>query len=184
MSGAPWKQPDCDHCSLPATSSCTGCLAAHYCCKVHQKLHWPTHKVACRSSPVYLKNQEVAKLKETLKEQETSLGVEHPDTLTSVGNLGTLLHAQGMLAEAELFHRRALEGQERTLGRDHPDTLSSVNNLGTLLQDQGKLTEAEPFLRRALEGKERTLGVEHPSTRLTAENLCLLLAERRSTRRK
>ena len=136
MSGAPWKQPDCDHCSLPATSSCTGCLAAHYCCKVHQKLHWPTHKVACRSSPVYLKNQEVAKLKETLKEQETSLGVEHPDTLTSVNKLGMLLKDQGMLAEAEQFFRRALEGQERTLGVEHPSTRLTAENLRLLLAER------------------------------------------------
>ena len=136
MSGAPWKQPDCDHCSLPATSSCTGCLAAHYCCKVHQKLHWPTHKVACRSSPVYLKNQEVAKLKETLKEQETSLGVEHPDTLTSVNNLGMLLNDQGKLAEAEQFVRRALEGVERTLGVEHPSTRLTAENLRLLLAER------------------------------------------------
>ena len=71
----------------------------------------PTHKVACRSSPVYLKNQEVAKLKETIKEQEMSLGVEHTDTLTLVSELGRLFYEQGAFNEAKQFFLRALEGR-------------------------------------------------------------------------
>ena len=71
-----------------------------------------------------------------------SLGVEHTDTLTSVGELGRLFYEQGAFNEANLVYRRALEGRERTLGRDHPTTLCAVNNLGMLLQAQGKLAEA------------------------------------------
>ena len=37
--------------------SCTACGMAHYCCKEHQKEHWPTHKPLC------------ARLKSTPKEQ-------------------------------------------------------------------------------------------------------------------
>ena len=131
-------EPDCVVCGLKANFSCTGCLNTHYCGKACQKKHWSEHKGPCKSSPIYLKNQEVAKLKKTIKEQEVSLGVEHEDTLASVNNLGSLLQDQGKLAEAEPFFRRALEGRERTLGRDHPDTLASVNNLGSLLKAQGK----------------------------------------------
>ncbi|GAQ83033.1 hypothetical protein KFL_001330160 [Klebsormidium nitens] len=28
---------------------CAGCHVARYCCKEHQKLHWPTHKIHCRA---------------------------------------------------------------------------------------------------------------------------------------
>ena len=83
--------------------------------------------------------------------------MDHPSTLTSVNNLGSLLEAQGKLEEAEVLYRRALEGFERVLGVDHPNTLTSVNNLGWLLQDQGKLEEAEVLYRRALEGNELQL---------------------------
>ena len=136
MSESLKAEPDCVVCGLKANFSCTGCLNTHYCGRACQKKHWPEHKGPCRSSPIYLKNQEVAKLKETIKEREVSLGVEHPDTLGYVNNLGFLLQAQGKLAEAEPFCRRALEGRERTLGRDHPNTLQSVNNLGVLRSEE------------------------------------------------
>eukprot|EP00808_Paulinella_micropora_P008031 g47259.t1 len=68
-----------------------------------------------------------------LQGQEKTLGPEHPDTLTSVNNLGFLLYHQSKLAEAEPLYRRALEGQEKTLGAEHPDTLISFSNLGVLL---------------------------------------------------
>ena len=80
---------------------------------------------------------------------------DHPDTLASVSNLGTLLQGQGKLKEAETFYRRALECCEQTLGRDHLNTLTAVSNLGGLLQGQGKVILAETLLCRALEGYER-----------------------------
>jgi hypothetical protein len=37
------------------------------------------------------------------------LGREHPDTLTSMNSLSLALEKQGMYAEAEAIHRRALQ---------------------------------------------------------------------------
>jgi Tfp pilus assembly protein PilF len=76
---------------------------------------------------------------------------EHPDTLSSVNNLGRVLSSQGKYEEAEAMHRRALEAREKVLGGEHPDTLSSVGNLGRVLSRQGKYEEAEAMHRRALE---------------------------------
>ena len=56
-----------------------------------------------------------------------------PDSLNTVSNLGSLLQAQGNLAKAEQFYRRALEGRERILGVDHPDTCLTVEHLRRLL---------------------------------------------------
>jgi tetratricopeptide (TPR) repeat protein len=39
--------------------------------------------------------------------REEVLGVEHPDTLTSVSKLGSVLSRQGKYEEAEAMHRRA-----------------------------------------------------------------------------
>ena len=114
-------------------------------------------------------------LRGDLEEEEEKLGLDAPETLISVNNLGELLYAQGKLEEAEVLFRRALEGSERVLGVDHPDTLTSVNNLGTLLEAQGKLEEAEVLYRRALEGRERVLGVDHPGTLQSVNNLGMLL---------
>ncbi|KAK3690270.1 Tetratricopeptide repeat-domain-containing protein [Podospora appendiculata] len=81
---------------------------------------------------------------------EKVLGLEHPDTLTSMNNLAFVWKDQGKFEEAEQMNRRALGGREKVLGLEHPDTLTSVSNLASVLQDQGKYEEAEQMNRRAL----------------------------------
>jgi serine/threonine protein kinase/Tfp pilus assembly protein PilF len=103
------------------------------------------------------------------------LGEEHPDTITSINNMGFQLQAQGKLAEAEPYYRDALEKRRRTLGEEHPNTIESINNMGFLLQAQGKLAEAEPYYRDALEKRRRVLGEEHPDTITSINNRGFLL---------
>ncbi|KAL8646144.1 MAG: hypothetical protein Q9210_006299, partial [Variospora velana] len=102
---------------------------------------------------------------------ERVLGKEHPDTLTSVSNLASVLQDQGKYEEAEQMSRRALDGREKVLGTEHPDTLTSVNNLGNLCTNQGKMAEAEVMYIRALKGYEKAWGVEHISMLDTVNNL-------------
>jgi tetratricopeptide (TPR) repeat protein len=78
-----------------------------------------------------------------LTTREIVLGAEHPNTPTSVSNLGNVLGRQGKYEEAEAMHRRDLQGCEKVLGAEHPYTLTSVNNLGLVLDKQGKYKEAE-----------------------------------------
>ncbi len=61
--------------------------------------------------------------------EEELLGIKHPSTRTSVGNVAILLQDQGKLSEAELLCRRALADEEKLLGPKHPNTLISVVNL-------------------------------------------------------
>jgi hypothetical protein len=63
----------------------------------------------------------------SVEAREKVLGPEHPDTLTSVSDLGSVLESQGKYEEAEAMHRRDLEGSEKVLGPEHPDTLTSVS---------------------------------------------------------
>ncbi|KAH8726910.1 TPR domain protein [Phaeosphaeriaceae sp. PMI808] len=111
-----------------------------------------------------------------LEAREAALGAEHPSTLTSVSNLGSVLSRQGKYEEAEAMHRRDLEGSEKVLGRDHPDTLTSVSNLGSVLSRQGKYEEAEAMHLRALEGYEKVLGRDHPDTLTSVSNLGSVLS--------
>ena len=99
------------------------------------------------------------------------LGEEHPDTLSSMMNLGNALNDQGKAAEAEQMHRQVLEVRERVLGKEHPGTLASMVNLGNALHNQGKYAEAEQMYRQVLEAKERVLGKEHPDTLASMMNL-------------
>jgi len=67
-----------------------------------------------------------------------TLGNRHPNTLTSINNLGMLLMDKGDLAAAEPLYREAMKGMRETLGDRHPTTLSCIRNLGALLQGAGQ----------------------------------------------
>ncbi|KAH8588907.1 P-loop containing nucleoside triphosphate hydrolase protein [Bisporella sp. PMI_857] len=105
------------------------------------------------------------------------LGEQHPNTLTSVGNLALVLQDQGKHGEAEKLNRLALQGLEKKLGKRHPNTLTSVGNLASALQDQGKYNEAEKLNRRALEWREKKLGERHPDTLKSVGNLASVLQD-------
>lgn len=61
-------------------------------------------------------------MKETSKRV---VGAEHPDTLTSIGNLACTWKEQGRIAEAIELIMECVKLQTLVLGGDHPDTLSS-----------------------------------------------------------
>ena len=105
-----------------------------------------------------------------LEAREATLGAEHPDTLTSISNLGLVLERQGKYEEAEAMHRQALEGYKKVLGPEHTSTLDTVNNLGNLYRNHGKLGEAEKMYQRALNGYENTLGLANAAVYIPALN--------------
>jgi hypothetical protein len=57
------------------------------------------------------------------------LGDEHPDTLTSLGNLASTYRMQGRWDKAEELEVEVMETSKRVLGDEHPDTLTSIANL-------------------------------------------------------
>ena len=84
------------------------------------------------------------------------LGPEHPQTLTTMGNLGCSLHGQGKYAEAETMQRELLDVQRRVLGPEHPDTLATVSNLASLDSIRSASTSIVPFV-------PHTLTTSHPA---------------------
>ena len=56
----------------------------------------------------------------------------HPDTLTFVACVGSLVEAQGKFADAETYYSEALEGRRHRLGDKHPDRFASALCLSTL----------------------------------------------------
>jgi hypothetical protein len=96
--------------------------------------------------------------------REEILGPEHPDTLTSVSQLGSVLERQGKYEEAEAMHRRALEGYEKVLGPEHPHTLTSVYHLAFHFHRQQHYPAASELYQRAYNGYVKALGARHPTT--------------------
>ncbi len=103
------------------------------------------------------------------------LGPEHPDTLTSMNDLGLVLRKQGLLDDAEKLYRRALSVQLPTLGKEHPDTLITLNNIANVLRSRKRALQAEPIYREVLEIRRRVLGKEDPETLTSKSNLALVL---------
>ncbi|KAF2875763.1 Tetratricopeptide repeat-domain-containing protein, partial [Massariosphaeria phaeospora] len=66
------------------------------------------------------------------------LGEEHPDTLTSIGNLALTYRNQGRWKEAEELQAKELEICSRVLGEEHPSTLTSMANLASTYSNQGR----------------------------------------------
>ena len=103
------------------------------------------------------------------------LGKEHPDTLTNMSNLASVLNYQGKYVEAEEMNRQVLKLREKMVGKKHPDTLMSMSNLASVLNSQGKYVEAEEMNRQVLKLREKTLGKEHPNTLTSMSNLAFTL---------
>ncbi len=106
--------------------------------------------------------------------RQKALGPDHPDTATSLTNLGLLYVKERAFARAERLLVRALAIRTRILGPDDPLTALSLNNLAWLSFNQGRYAKAEPLYRRALAIAEKALGPEHPGLALGLTNLGLL----------
>jgi tetratricopeptide (TPR) repeat protein len=105
------------------------------------------------------------------------LGEEHPDTLTSLGNLAGVLEALGDLEGARGLYEQVLQGSLRVLGEEHLGTLRAMNNLASTLAAQGDLVGARAMFERAVEQSRRVLGKEHPGTLAAMGNLAKILDE-------
>ena len=71
------------------------------------------------------------------------LGLEHPDTLTSMANLASTFSNQSRWKEAEELFVQVMETSSRVLGLEHPSTLTSMANLASAYRNQGWWKEAE-----------------------------------------
>ncbi len=106
--------------------------------------------------------------------REQAQGPDHPDTATSLNNLGMLYIQESVFTKAEPLLVRALAIRNRILGTDHPFTALSIHNLAWLYYKQNNNAKAEPLYLRAISIAEKALGPDHPGLALGFNNLGLL----------
>ncbi|KAL9566608.1 hypothetical protein ACKAV7_009523 [Fusarium commune] len=99
------------------------------------------------------------------------LGLDHPSTLTSMGNLASTFWNQGRWEEAEKLDVEVMETCKEKLGPDHPDTLTSMANLASTYRNQGRWEEAEKLEVEVMETCKEKLGPDHPDTLTSMANL-------------
>ena len=102
---------------------------------------------------------------------DETLGPDHPDTLTSRGNLADAYWYVGRPDQTIDLHKKILADCLRVLGPDHPHTLASRNNLASAYRSAGKLGEAIDLHEQNLTDRERVLGPDHPDTLNSRNNL-------------
>jgi tetratricopeptide (TPR) repeat protein len=102
--------------------------------------------------------------REALAIRRTALGEDAPETIASLGNLGSLLKSQGRLDDSRPLLREAMERAKRVLGLENRETLMRMNNYADLLGRKEEWKEAEQLQREVLAARRRVLGNDDPDT--------------------
>ncbi|XP_076911185.1 clustered mitochondria protein-like [Bidens hawaiensis] len=95
---------------------------------------------------------------------ERCLGLDHPDTAHSYGNMALFYHGLNQSELALRHMSRALLLLSLSSGPDHPDVAATYINVAMMYQDVGKMNTALRYLQEALKKNERLLGEEHIQT--------------------
>ena len=110
-----------------------------------------------------------------MESNKQEFGPEHPNFLSSIGNLAlTYLH-QGRLQEAEKLGIEAMGVYEQTLRLNHPNTLAIMGNLASIYWKQGRCEEAENLGMQVNGLCTQLLGTKHPDTLTSINNLAHML---------
>ncbi|KAF9597346.1 hypothetical protein IFM89_017249 [Coptis chinensis] len=95
---------------------------------------------------------------------ERCLGLDHPDTAHSYGNMALFYHGLNQTELALRHMSRTLLLLSLSCGPDHPDVAATFINVAMMYQDIGKMNTALRYLQEALKKNERLLGEEHIQT--------------------
>ena len=103
--------------------------------------------------------------------RKRALGPEHPDTLTSMDELGVLYTYQGKYPQAEALLSKVLEARQRILGPRRKETLSTMSNLGVAISYEGDNARVAPLFASLLETEKQVQGEAHPDTLSVMDSL-------------
>ncbi|KAG8527609.1 uncharacterized protein KY384_007762 [Bacidia gigantensis] len=115
--------------------------------------------------------------RESLARSIDTIGLIHPDTFITRGELAATVRDAGKLREAEEMYKALLHDRMELLGEDHPDTLITLSNLGHLSNLRGDRAESTRLYKRSYELERRVHGDLHPSTINSRHNLACSLSE-------
>jgi tetratricopeptide (TPR) repeat protein len=88
------------------------------------------------------------RFEQTLQHRKATLGLDHPDTLTSMINLARAYQSANRLRDAFPLYEQAQASANATLGPEHPTTLTLVSNLAAAYLAGGQPASALPLLEQ------------------------------------
>lgn len=121
-------------------------------------------------------DEAVPLFEQALASCRSTLGGEHPDTLTVAGNLGVAYVCTGQRRKGMKLIVATLTARERVLGPMHPDTLTARNALAAAHRINGDADTAVSLAKQVVLQRSRTLGPTHVDTLSSRMGLALALA--------
>lgn len=112
-------------------------------------------------------------LRETLRIDEASCGISHPNYCSALFALANTLDAQGRSGEAEDLLEESIDRLEQRLGPDHEFSGKLRHALAGVLERQGRYEEAETAIRRALSDPHES--EDHPDHAASLHTLAQIL---------
>jgi serine/threonine protein kinase/tetratricopeptide (TPR) repeat protein len=103
--------------------------------------------------------------------REAALGPDHPDSLTTCGNLALAYQWAARYPEAIALLKETLKRREATLGPNDIDTLSSRSHLAIAYSMAGRFRDAIPLYEALLKAYEATVGPDHHDALRNRHNL-------------
>jgi serine/threonine protein kinase/TolA-binding protein len=107
--------------------------------------------------------EKAAQLKrENVTDYERVLGVNDHETITAWHDMGVMLEASGLFAQAEQAYRESFQRFERNGFKDTYDGFQAVNNLAWSRFLQGDTVGAEQMFREARSRAQQVFDPDHP----------------------
>ena len=121
-------------------------------------------------------DEAVSLFEQALASCRSTLGGEHPDTLTVAGNLGVAYVCGGQRRKGMKLINSNVAARSRVLGDTHPDTLTARNALAAAHRINGDADTAVSLAKQVVLQRSRTLGSHHVDTLTSRMGLALALA--------
>ena len=112
-----------------------------------------------------------------LTKASDTLGVDHPDIITSRNSLADAYLLEGQTEKAVALVQKNLKHSRKPLGSTDPATLTSLNTLANASRDRGDLEGAASLFEQVLTDRIRILDPNHPDILTSRNNLAGTLQE-------
>jgi len=88
---------------------------------------------------------------QVLNARKRVLGIEHPGTITAMGNIAATYGRLEKYIEAEKLEKQVLDASNRILGAENPNTIMAMGNLARTHAELGNYSEAEKLEKQVLD---------------------------------
>ncbi|KAG5100810.1 hypothetical protein JHK82_045862 [Glycine max] len=107
---------------------------------------------------------------------ERELGLDHPDTMKSYGDLAVFYYRLQHTELALKYVKRALYLLHLTCGPSHPNTAATYINVAMMEEGLGNVHVALRYLHKALKCNQRLLGADHIQTAASYHAIAIALS--------